>query len=175
MQGASRARAQAVKARNERERAAHNRNSVKPPDPCEALVYAMGLGPCVDVVRSCGGGAPSTDSVFNDADVVRRTNADAACWCIPTPFRWLCGGAGSLTLAQEHGFNFVAPRAKGKGDGDFGHVHDLSVHVPKLQAQAAIEERRILYFRVGIALVVGFLTAAFLWIRTPARDPDAQW
>lgn len=173
MQSASRARAQAVKARNERERAAHNRNSVKPPDQCEALVYAMGLGPCVDIVRSCCVSAPSTDSVLNDSNVVRRTDADAACWFIPTPLRWLCCGAETLTLAQEHGFNYVAPRTKGKGD--FGQVHDLSVHVPKLQAQAAIEERRNLYFRVAITLILGFLTAASLWFTMPTRDPDAQW
>ena len=190
MASASRARAQAIKARNERERERHNRNSVKPPHRCEALAYAMGLGPCVDVVRSCaprggasavvgggggggGGGAFSSSSVLHDDDVVRRTDA-GACWFVPTPLRWLCCGADTaLTLGQEHGFNFTAPRTKGKGD--FGQVHDLSVHVPRMQAQAAIEERRNLYIRVAIAVILGFLTAASLWMMMPVRAPDAQW
>ena len=159
MASAARARAQAVKARNERERMAHNRNSVKPPDQCEALVYAAGFGPCVDVVRSsCGGGG-----------------GEGYCWqLIPSPLRWLlCGADTPLTLAQEHGFNYVAPRTKGKGD--FGQVHDLGVHVPRMQAQAAFLERQNLYVRIAITVILGFLTAATLWHMMPTPAPDAQW
>jgi hypothetical protein len=104
-----------VERAKQRARERHNRAGVKPPDRCEALAYAMGLGRLpFDLVRSC---APRSNGGSNDGsgNHVNRTDTNAGCW---TPLRWLCCGADApLTLAQEHGFNHTAPRVKGAVGG----------------------------------------------------------
>ena len=169
MQSASRARAQLMKARHERERERHNRDAVLAPSRCEAIAHVLGLGACLDVARCLSmrwGGRRERENT--DAG-----DASAGCawwaWVIPYPVRWLCCGEDEpLTLAQTHGFR---PGA----DVSFGGVHDLSVEVPKARAQAALIQRRGLILRVAAVLVLVVFAVAAAWSARPVPAPDARW